>query len=118
VALGYGNGTFGPFDNVSYAQTVSFITRAMIAKGYWVAKPSETIPYTNVPSAHLADVRTFYFYTKGAVFGGVPDGPTASNGGFGDWNSPSTRGWFARALWAAVNSYFSVDQPNQGGYIP
>ena len=117
VALGYGNGTFGPSDNVTYGQTISFITRAMIAKGYWVAKPSEAIPYLNVPSAHLADVRTFHFYTK-ATFGGVPDAPTAGNVGFNNWNDPSSRGWFARTLWAAVNSYFSVDQPNQGGYIP
>ena len=110
VANGYGNGTFGPFDQVTYAQTISFITRAMVAKGYWVPQPNESVPYTGVPTAHLIDVQTYHFYTQG-VFGGVPDG-------FSDWNSASTRGWFARALWAAVNSYFSVDQPDKGGYIP
>ncbi len=98
VAYGYGDGTFGPNDKVSYIQSVSFITRAMVAKGYWLAQPNETVPYTGIPAAHLADVRTFHFYTKGA-FGGVPDG-------FNDWNSASSRGWFARALWAALDSQF------------
>ncbi|MFN8541148.1 MAG: Ig-like domain repeat protein [Thermomicrobiales bacterium] len=117
VAAGYGDGTYGPFDDVTYAQTISFITRAMVAKGYWVHQPDEVIPYTNVPSVHLRDVKTFYHYTNGA-FGGVPDGPTSGNGGFGDWNGSANRGWFARALWAAVNSYFGQDVSGLGGYIP
>jgi large repetitive protein len=118
VAFGYGDGTFGPFDDVTYAQTISFITRAMIEKGYWQSLPGTPHPYLNVPGAHAADVATFYFYTQAAQFGGVPDGPVAGNGGFGDWNSPSTRGWFARALWAAVNSYFGQDVAGMGGFIP
>ncbi|MFN8538544.1 MAG: S8 family serine peptidase [Thermomicrobiales bacterium] len=31
---------YGPTDPVSYAQTIAFIARAMIAKGYWVAQPN------------------------------------------------------------------------------
>ncbi|MFN8512904.1 MAG: S-layer homology domain-containing protein [Chloroflexia bacterium] len=37
VAFGYGDGTFGPNDKVTYAQTISFISRAMVVKGYWQA---------------------------------------------------------------------------------
>jgi hypothetical protein len=119
VALGYGDGTFGPFDDVTYAQTISFITRAMIAKGYWVPQPDQDIPYTNVPAAHIPDVKTFYHYTRVlADFGGVPDGPEPGLGGFGDWNGAANRGWFARALWAAVNSYFGQDESGNGGYLP
>jgi hypothetical protein len=59
-------------------------------------------------------VATFVAYTQGA--GGVPDFP--ANGGFAAWNQPATRGWFARALWTALNSYWSVDLPGSGGYVP
>jgi hypothetical protein len=108
VALGYGASVcaargvaapcFGPNDAVSYAQTISFITRAMIAKGYWVAQPNAPLPYSGVPAAHQPDVRTFHFYT-----GGIPAPPS-------NWDAPATRGWFALALWAALDSYWSVDR--------
>jgi hypothetical protein len=108
VALGYGANVcaakgvaapcFGPNDEVTYAQTISFITRAMIAKGYWAAQPNAPLPYGGVPAAHQPDVRTFRFYT-----GGIPAPPT-------NWDDPATRGWFARALWAALDSYWSTDR--------
>ena len=39
---------------------------------------------------------------------GIPDAPT--NGAFAQRHDPATRGWFARALWAALDSYWSVDR--------
>ena len=72
---------------MTYAQTISFITRAMKVKGYWVDQPNGAMPYSDVPGAHLADVRTFYHYTS--ALGGVPDAPS-------NWNASSSRGWFAR----------------------
>ena len=86
-------------------------------QGLLGAAPDEVVPYTNVPAAHLPDVKTYYHYTRGTAFGGVPDGPVPGNGGFGDWNGPANRGWFARALWAAVNSYFGQDEGGDGGFI-
>ncbi|MFN8538540.1 MAG: hypothetical protein U0232_13815 [Thermomicrobiales bacterium] len=74
---------------MTFAQTISFITRAMIAKGYWVAKPHCHI---GVPDGHAIDFRTFHFYT-----GGVPLAES--------WNGSASRDWFAQALWAALNSY-------------
>ncbi len=50
VALGYQPGDcaakgrafpcYGPSDAVTYAETITFITRAMVAKGYWVLQPN------------------------------------------------------------------------------
>ena len=83
----------------------------MITKGYWVAQPVAPIPYQGVPSVLLTEVRTFHFYT-----GGVPDAPS-------NWNDGADRGWFAQALWAALNSYwgtdgFMLDGRPAGGYVP
>jgi hypothetical protein len=102
---------YGPSDPVTYAQTISFITRAMQAKGYWTSQPGAPQPYAGVPSAHDVDMRTFVYYT-----GGVPAPPA-------NWNGNASRGWFAQALWAALNSYwgndgFLPDGDPAGGYQP
>ena len=67
-----------------------------------------------MPAAHAADVRTFHFYT--AALGGVPAPPA-------DWNAGATRGWFALALWHALNSYWGSDNAMPdgrpaGGLVP
>jgi hypothetical protein len=105
---------FAPNEPVSYAQTISFITRAMIAKGYWLPQPGAPQPYLNVPVAHAGDFRTFSFYTS--PYGGIPSPP-------GNWNVGASRGWFAFALWAALDSYWGKDRvmPDDrpsGGYLP
>ncbi|MFN8517341.1 MAG: S-layer homology domain-containing protein [Chloroflexia bacterium] len=97
---------YGPTEAVSYAQTITFITRMMKAKGYWVAQPNAPLPYSGVPAPHAEDIRTFAYYT-----GGVPALPD-------DWNAGATRGWFAQALWAALNDYWGTDAPGNGGYVP
>jgi hypothetical protein len=86
---------FGPTDPVTYAQTISFITRALVAKGIWQPQPGMSHPYSGVPAAHEADVRTFYHYTQAS--GGVP---TLLGGQ--SWNTQATRGWFAQALAQAL----------------
>jgi hypothetical protein len=107
VAFGYGDGRFGPNDKVTYAQTISFISRAMVVKGYWQARtaPPDPVPYGGVlgNTGHQNDVATFLFYT--GSYGGVPDHP--QGGGFADWNTPSSRAWFSRVLWAALLSRYS-----------
>jgi hypothetical protein len=70
----------------------------MKAKGYWVAQPSAPNPYMNIPGPHIEDVKAYHFYT-----GGIPAPP-------GDWNAGATRGWFARALWAALDSQWGQDR--------
>jgi hypothetical protein len=91
---------YGPSDPVTYAQTVTFIARMMQVKGYWLAQPGAPLPYVGVPGPHQEDVRTFHDDPQG--LGGVPAPPA-------NWNAGATRGWFARALWAALESYWSTD---------
>ena len=105
VAFGFGDNTFHPVDPVLYSQSISFITRAMVQKGYWASQPDDPNLYPNVPgsSGHRQDIATFVHYA-----GAVPDYPTT--GPFGMWDQPAPRGWFSRALWQALNSYFGVDR--------
>jgi subtilisin family serine protease len=100
VARGYPDGTFGPGKQVLRAQTISFITRAMVAQGYWQPQPDDPALYPNVPasSGHRADLATYVFYA-GAVPGTEP---TADWDG---WGQPATRAWFALAQWQALQSY-------------
>ncbi|MGN6813950.1 MAG: glycosyl hydrolase family 8, partial [Thermomicrobiales bacterium] len=102
VAHGYGDGSFRPTVDVLHAQTISFITRAMVAQGYWQPATSDdpTI-YPNVPlsSGHRLDLVTF---VRNA--GPIPDRP--ANQPWTDWNTSASRGWFARVFWQALDSYF------------
>ncbi len=101
VAHGYDDGTFHPTEAVVQAQTISFITRAMIAKGYWQAQPDDGALFANLPalSGHRGDLATYVHYAALP-----PD--TSAGAGWESWNRPATRGWFARALWQALDSYF------------
>ncbi|CAA9589338.1 MAG: hypothetical protein AVDCRST_MAG88-4557, partial [uncultured Thermomicrobiales bacterium] len=105
VARGYPDGTYKPTANVLYAQTISFITRAMVAKGYWIQQPDNRLLYPNVPagSGHREDIVTYVHYT-----GAIPGTNPAAN--WDNWARPSTRAEFAVALWQALNSYWGVDR--------
>ena len=102
VARGYGDGTYGPTEPVLRAQVVSFITRAMVAKGYWAQQPDNRALYTDVPasSGHRGDLATYAHYV-----GGLPD--VGAGASFAGWDQSSTRGWFARVLWAALQTQFA-----------
>jgi hypothetical protein len=102
VARGYQDGTYKPTNDVLYAQTISFITRAMVTQGYWVQQPDNPALYPNVPasSGHREDLATFVYYA-----GAVPGTNATAN--WDGWNRPSTRAWFAQALWQALGSYMS-----------
>ncbi len=106
VAKGYGDGTFGTVDRVLQAQVISFITRGMVAKGRWVAATTDDPAlYPDVPavSGHRLDLIT-YHRNAGTIPGTVPTQPWAT------WSAPATRGWFAEALWQAIDRYFGVDR--------
>jgi len=105
VTNGFPDGTFRPVDPVLYSQAISFISRAMVVKGFWVLQPDDPALYPNVPasSGHRRDLATFVNYA-----GALPDFPVG--GQFGAWDQPASRGWFARALYQALNSYFGVDR--------
>lgn len=99
---------FGPLDRVTHVQTIAFITRAMVRMGYWQNQPPRPGLYGGVldGTGHEVDVATYLYYTQG--FGGVPDYP--ATGGFPAVHDPASRAWFARALWTALDSHFSIDR--------
>jgi hypothetical protein len=104
VAYGYGGGKFGPNDEVQYLQAISFITRAMIAKGYWVrAQEDDASVYPNVPgtSPHRLDLVTYVRYA--GALPGFPNGASQAS-----LQQPATRGWYAAALFQALESRFAT----------
>ncbi len=88
-----------PTDNVTYVQAIAFIARAMIAQGAWQQQADDGISYPNVPpsSGHRADLSTYVHY-----IGAVPGTGTTTQP-WPVWERPSTRGWFAQALWLAIS---------------
>src|SRR5215210_8015716 len=66
VARGYPDGRYRPTSSVLYAQVISFITRAMVAQGYWVAQPDTPSLFPDVPasSGHREDMATYYTYVQ------------------------------------------------------
>ncbi len=102
VVQGYGDGTYQPTGALLQMQAVSVITRAMVAKGYWMpATADDGSVYRNIPasSPHRQDLLTFVSYA-----GAVPDRPTDQP--WSDATSWASRGWFAQLLWQALNATF------------
>ncbi len=106
VARGYRDDTYDPTGRVLHAQTISFITRAMVAKGFWETQDDNGAIYPNVPadSGHRQDIVTYVFYV-----GALP-GTSSANSSFTNWNQATPREWFAESLWRALNSYSGVDR--------
>src|SRR3712207_1082947 len=102
----YPDGKYRPTNPVLHAQVISFITRAMVAKGYWQPETADDpglYPNITVASGHRWDVLTYYKHA-GTVPGAAPAATWAA------WASPATRGWFALAQWQALDSYWGVDR--------
>ena len=77
----------------------------MVLNGYWQQQPAIPGLYGGVldGTGHESDVATYLYYTRS--LGGVPDYP--EGGGFPAWDRASSRAWFSRAEWRALDSYFS-----------
>ena len=114
IMNGYGDGRFGPYDRISHLQTVQVISRAFVHKGYWTrATADDPSIYPNLalsPGERL-DLVTFV-RNAGTLPGFGNSTPRAP------LDQPAPRSWTAQALWLALNGYFGVDQPNQGGFVP
>jgi hypothetical protein len=97
VIQGYGDGRFGPTNDISYAQVITFIARAFqLDDAYrWTPYPNASQPYSGVPAVHDAEIRT-YVHNAGAI----PDAPTTPEG----WNAPAPRAWVALVLYQALQS--------------
>lgn len=103
VARGYGDGTYGTLDPVLQVQTVAFITRAMVRRGLWVWQPDDAALFPAIPasSGHRVDFATYVHYV-----GPPPD--SDRSGDWVTWDTPATRGWFARALWQTLDGTFGT----------
>lgn len=88
---------FYPFLEVTRAQAISLIARALVVSAdyAWEPSPAATNPYTGVPAVHASDVAT---YVQNA--GPIPDAPATSGG----WNAPASRAWVAMALAQALQT--------------
>ncbi|MFN8514244.1 MAG: S-layer homology domain-containing protein [Chloroflexia bacterium] len=94
---------FGPNDKVSYAQVISFVSRALkLDEDFaWQSQPNGDLPYSGVPTVHQRDVRTYHFYA-----GTIPDAPSTQSG----WNQPAPRAWVALVLYQALQSAQNAGQ--------
>ena len=102
ASAGVGIPCYLPTDQVTYVQVISFITRALVAKGYWQeATVDDPTLYPNIPAAsgHRLDVLTYYQNTEP-----IPGTSPAVN--WANWDQPATRAWFALALWQALDNIF------------
>lgn len=97
VAKGYGDGRFGPNDTVTYAQVMSFITRAMNHDGTWRPQPGGQQFYTGVPAVHDLDVRTYNTFAGQVTTVPMP-------GTEAGWNAPAPRAWVAAVLYQALQT--------------
>ena len=105
VARGYGDGTFDPTGQVLNVQAISLITRAMVAKGFWITQNDNPTLFPNISndSGHRLDVLTYYHYV-----GSVP-GAGAANTAWTSYTDGATRAYFAQALYLAYRSYFAAN---------
>lgn len=104
VARGYEDGTYRPLDPVLHIQALSFVTRSMVAQGYWQLQPDNPTLAPEIAdlSGHRRDYATYIHYV-GGVPGAAPDGGW---GGAEGWDQPATRAWFAQLLWRALAAHW------------
>ena len=108
VSKGYSDGTFNPLAPVLYQHVILFISRAMVARGYWVQQADNPDYFPNLPGgtdrekSDRRDIVTYIFYTQ--RYDGVPDRP--ATGPFTAFDQPASREWFARALYRALASAY------------
>ncbi len=95
-----------PRDPVLGVQAISFITRAFVAKGYWIQETTD-LPgiYANVPASSGARLDLVTFVKNAGDAPGLP-----STGAFTGYDQAATRGFFARALFQAYSAYFGINR--------
>ena len=100
VARGYTDREFDPLTPVLNVQDISFVTRAMVTKGFWTMElDSPAGQFTNVPmaSGHLLDLAT-YVKNTGSVPGLSPNNMTT----WAAFDQPATRAFSAQVLYQAL----------------
>lgn len=99
VARGYTDREFDPLTPVLNVQDISFVTRAMVTKRFWIQE-QDALPnrFTNIPwaSGHILDLATYVKYT-GSVPGLSPDNTT-----WLEYDQEATRAFSAQVLYQAL----------------
>ena len=99
VARGYAPGEFDPLTPVLNVQDVSFVTRAMVTKGFWemeLDSPADQFPNVPPASGHRLDLATF---VKNA--GNVP-GTTNDRANWPVFDQNATRAFSAQVVYQAL----------------
>ena len=79
-------------------------TMRMVKKGYWTQATVDTGIYPNIPasSGHRLDFVTYVNNVGGVPAVAPATGLTDPTQPFPQWDQPSSRAWFALALWQAI----------------
>ena len=110
---------YGPLDTVKYGQVLLFIARAMVAKGYWTlpARRPHHLPRPERRGRGRPDHRPADARPPGGRDLRPLRGQPARRGRRpralparrawrrGGWGDDSTRAWFARAFWPAIQGH-------------
>lgn len=99
VARGYTATEFDPLTPVLNVQVISFVTRAMVTKGFWEQElNSDMSQYPNVPweSGHRLDIATYVKYA-----GTIPDTANTTSA-WSNYAAPATRAFSAEVIYQAL----------------
>ena len=99
MARGYTSTEFDPLTSVLNAQVISFVTRAMVTKGFWEQElTSNMSQYPNVPweSGHRLDIATYVKYA-----GTIPDTASAT-AAWSNYAAPATRAFSAEVVYQTL----------------
>jgi len=94
-----------PRDQVARVQMISFISRAFVAKGFWVKATVDTGVYANVPASSGARLDLVTFVNNAGALPGLP-----TSGNFTTFDQSATRAFAAQVLFQAYNAYYSVNR--------
>lgn len=112
---------YGPLDTVKYGQVMLFIARAMVEKGYWTLQPDDRTIFPDqngAPGAPADDqqAKDHQMVVTYVHYAGAPPDVADVHANFlvagvvhGGWGDDSSRAWFTRAFWPALQSYFGQD---------
>ena len=86
----------------------------MVFKGYWTrATQDDPAIYPNLQLGSQARLDLVTFVQNAGNLPGI-----ANNTQRAPVDQPAPRAWTARGLWLVLDSYFGVDTPDKGGFVP
>jgi len=99
VARGYTTTMFDPLTPVLNVQDISFVTRAMVTKGFWeqeISEDGKMYPNVLASSGHRLDLATFVKYA------GLVPGTSSLTANWDAYNQNATRAFSAQVIYLAL----------------